>query len=147
MFAYLLATFALAAVTIVHAQTLPACAKDCLNSTSSSCSSTDILCLCNNSTLVANVVDCARSSCQGADFNSAASGAVALCAAVGVTLSSLPTGTASANATSMTASSSSTGSATTSAMSSLETSNGAAAMNPIQAIAGVALFGFAALAL
>ncbi|KAJ7367915.1 hypothetical protein DFH08DRAFT_829750 [Mycena albidolilacea] len=66
----------------------PACANDCLNKPSNlgGCAQTDETCLCKSLPFVQTTFACITAACQGADQQSAITGAENLCLNFGVTL-------------------------------------------------------------
>ncbi|KIY73234.1 hypothetical protein CYLTODRAFT_417203 [Cylindrobasidium torrendii FP15055 ss-10] len=96
---------------------LPSCAATCLATADfGSCDSSDYGCLCSSDKFISSVSSCITSSCSGDDLASATTVSTQLCAAAGVTLSNLPTGSATASGSST--QSSATGSAASSSSTS-----------------------------
>ncbi|KIJ98605.1 hypothetical protein K443DRAFT_9038 [Laccaria amethystina LaAM-08-1] len=116
-----LAAASASASTLLGRQSIPACAGTCIaNADLGGCSATDNTCLCKSSTFVTSTATCIESSCKGDDLDAAIAAAEQLCAAVGVTLSDLPTG----SATTAGASSSASGSAPATTATSPATTSG-----------------------
>ncbi|KAK7191189.1 hypothetical protein DPSP01_013524 [Paraphaeosphaeria sporulosa] len=125
--------FALAAAaTLAAAQDLsdiPTCALSCfaIAVPASGCSLTDTTCQCTTGKdkIQESITKCIPDKCEAADIAKVAPAVAKLCAAAGITLSDLPTGTAvSASGASNTASA--TGSASKTASGSASATSGAA---------------------
>ncbi|RDB17231.1 hypothetical protein Hypma_001870 [Hypsizygus marmoreus] len=164
--AILIATVASATASTLQARQLPACSGPCLigpDVDTGSCSATDNACLCRNEAFITKSTACIVDACTGDDLDTALAAAQALCKSVGVTLSgSVPTKTdtdtasetqtgtdttSAPTATSPPASSNtSTGTSTGTAPNSSQTGNSASTVT-MNAFAGLAAFGLAALAL
>ncbi|EDR04189.1 uncharacterized protein LACBIDRAFT_304862 [Laccaria bicolor S238N-H82] len=173
---FALVTVALAAASasassLYSRQNIPACAGTCIASADlGGCSATDNACLCKSTAFVDSTAACIETACTGSDLQAAIAAAEALCAAVGVTLSGLPTGSAttaaatgassgSAAATTATTPASSksaaasshsaaaSGSSTSSSAPAATSSKSAGSISGVNAFAGMAAFGLAALAL
>ncbi|KAF8893126.1 hypothetical protein BD779DRAFT_1508942 [Infundibulicybe gibba] len=141
--------------------TIPACAGPCLTTADlDGCALTDNACLCKSQKFVASSTTCIQGACKGDDLTNAEAAAVALCAAVGVTLtppaaSGSASGSASGAAASSTAPASGSAGATSAARPSASgsgsaapsTPSGAASVNGANALVGLAAMGLAALAL
>ncbi|KAF9001187.1 hypothetical protein BDQ17DRAFT_1426752 [Cyathus striatus] len=167
------AALSASASTLLARQSIPTCGQPCiLNADLGSCSATDTLCLCQSSAFVSSTTQCIVSSCSGQDLQDAEAAARALCAQVGVTLTdsvaASSTTAASGSSTGAAASSTATspaasgsGSSTRSGSSAASTpassssssapatssSASSASKNGINAVAGLAAIGLAALAL
>ncbi|OAX36897.1 hypothetical protein K503DRAFT_694271 [Rhizopogon vinicolor AM-OR11-026] len=97
-------------------QSLPNCAATCLaDADYGTCASTDDTCLCNSPAFINSTTTCIQATCTGSDLTSAEEASQALCAAVGVTLtsSSSSTGTATSTGTSEATSTSTSGATST----------------------------------
>ncbi|KAI0752869.1 hypothetical protein C8Q80DRAFT_481356 [Daedaleopsis nitida] len=134
----------------------PACSTDCLtNADFGSCDPLDDGCLCNDPGFVNSVTSCIQTACQGSDLTNAEGAAQALCAAVGVTLTSASTSTATTPATASTSgstptqSSASAGTDSTSAPAASQTAagNNGAASHGASALVALVAVGAAALVL
>ncbi|KAH9947877.1 hypothetical protein B0H21DRAFT_736774 [Amylocystis lapponica] len=142
-----LSALSASASSLLRRQSLPSCADPCIeNADLGSCSASDDTCLCNSSAFVNSVTSCITSSCTGSDLAEAEQAAVALCAAVGVTLSSPASTSGSSTPSSTAPSSSSSGSAShsstsSSSASSPTTSTNAAMSHGVNALAGLAAVG------
>ncbi|GLB39625.1 putative CFEM domain containing protein [Lyophyllum shimeji] len=150
-----LAVAAASASASLVSRQLPSCALSCISGPNvdlGGCAANDNACLCKSQTFVEKSTACITSSCKGAELQQALSLAQQLCAAVGVTLSGTPTGAPTATATSPGGSGNSTvtshsgASGSTSTAPPTQTSNSARS-NTAGALAGMAAFGLAALAL
>jgi CFEM-containing surface protein len=96
------AVFALALAAVANAQSAPACATTCVAQTPTSCSESDISCLCHDQNFITQATQCILVNCKGSDLTAAEQFAQQLCETVGVTLTStppLPTSTGAVNAT------------------------------------------------
>ncbi|KAG6829257.1 hypothetical protein H0H92_005137 [Tricholoma furcatifolium] len=156
--------FAVSSVSasIIARQSIPACADNCLfgsNVDYDGCSETDDVCLCKSQVFVSTSTSCIEAACSGSDLQTALQVSQEICAAVGVTLTSTyaaaSTGASSSTAaasaakstvTSPASSGSSAASSTTSSAAAAATTN-AAVSNSINALAGLAAIGLAAMAL
>ncbi|KAF8731534.1 hypothetical protein AX14_004734 [Amanita brunnescens Koide BX004] len=114
----------------------PTCATSCIEHADlGGCVASDSLCTCKNQAFVSSVTDCIYASCEGSDLTSAVSTAQAICAAVGVTLTSTPVLTSTAAGASATGNSNrpanitSVGSKTGTASASSATATNAASSN------------------
>ncbi|KAL1661799.1 hypothetical protein GGF50DRAFT_104839 [Schizophyllum commune] len=108
-----LAASASARVTV--RQNVPDCLLTCIaTADTSGCDSSDTACLCGNDTFVSSVTQCVQSSCSADDVQASLQGAQAVCAGAGVTLSDIPTGSASGSGSASATATSSGGSQTTS---------------------------------
>ncbi|KZP30868.1 hypothetical protein FIBSPDRAFT_95271 [Athelia psychrophila] len=107
-----LSAIASASASVYPRQSLPSCALPCLaNADFGNCGNTDNSCLCKSPAFVNGTTTCIESACSGSDLANAIAYSQALCAAVGVTLTSTPvaastSASASASATSAASSSS-----------------------------------------
>ncbi|KAG5649738.1 hypothetical protein H0H81_002241 [Sphagnurus paluster] len=133
------------------ARQLPACATACLtgpNVDYGGCSATDNLCLCKSQTFVTKSTECIETTCTGSDLETSLQISQQLCLAVGVTLTAptaTPTGGASASSAPSSGAAPSSASASSSASTPQKTN--AALANGVNAFAGLAALGLAALAL
>jgi len=120
-------------------QQFPSCAGPCLsNAFFGSCQPNDYGCLCRSNAYINSVSSCFVNACSGVELQDAVSGALNLCAAVGVTLTNtLPSPTASSN---------SGGSTTTTQAAATSNAALANSVTP-NALAGIIVFGLGALAL
>ena len=76
-------------VNRIHLLTLLYSQQSCLGGTSSvptSCSSTDVACICKNNSFVSGISCCVRNKCSGSDIQAAIGYAQQLCAGAGVTI-------------------------------------------------------------
>ncbi|KAJ8596835.1 hypothetical protein M405DRAFT_928505 [Rhizopogon salebrosus TDB-379] len=111
---------------LVARQSLPNCAVPCItNADYGNCSSTDDTCLCHSQAFINSTTTCIQASCTGSDLTNAEAASQALCAAVGVTLTTAPasTGVSSATSTGTSKSASSASSSTASPTSNAASSN------------------------
>ncbi|KIK02556.1 hypothetical protein K443DRAFT_515923 [Laccaria amethystina LaAM-08-1] len=170
---FALATVALAAAsasasTLFGRQSIPACAGKCIASANlGGCAATDNACLCRSQAFLSTAIPCVEMTCTGSDLAEAKNAAEQLCLAVGVTLTAV-LGSATAAASETGASSTASGSAaavttpapsssiaassagsstSSSAPAATSSSKSAGSIVGVNAFAGMAAFGLAALAL
>ncbi|THU97529.1 hypothetical protein K435DRAFT_63627 [Dendrothele bispora CBS 962.96] len=106
-FVVVAALFNGASASVLRARQIPNCAAQCIASADyGNCQPTDNVCLCNNNAFVSSTASCIASSCQGDELQEANAASQALCAAVGVTLTSSVAAPTSTTPTSTSASSS-----------------------------------------
>jgi hypothetical protein len=118
------------------------CALPCLTSTNpGSCALDDTSCLCHDQDFVNQATVCFQNSCSGDDLQKSIAAAVAMCQAVGVTLTTTPisTPTSSSHTSTPTSSPTSSGSNSGSNKSS-GVSNG---VNVLFALSALGLIGYA----
>ncbi|TDL27907.1 hypothetical protein BD410DRAFT_781822 [Rickenella mellea] len=90
---FALAGAASASAHLFGRQTIPQCGLDCIAKADfGSCLSSDTACLCKFQPFVDSTTQCIATTCQGQDLQNAITAAQELCAAVGVTLTSTPSG-------------------------------------------------------
>ncbi|KAL1742669.1 hypothetical protein HDZ31DRAFT_75371 [Schizophyllum fasciatum] len=100
-------------------QNVPDCLLTCIaTANTSGCDSSDTACLCGNDTFVSSVTQCVQSSCSADDVQASLEGAQAVCAGAGVTLSNIPTDTASGSGSNSATETSSSGESQTTASGS-----------------------------
>ncbi|KAF4603008.1 hypothetical protein EYR38_003413 [Pleurotus pulmonarius] len=158
MFTKVLSVALFAFSLVAGAQDIPSCALTCLGSTTgSSCSQTDIPCLCRDSAFITSTAQCILTACPADQIAAATQAAQALCGTAGVSVSipsiapSSSGSSAASGSTTPTAPVSSvsvtgTPSTTSSGAAPAQTSNGAVSQSA-NAVAGMVALGFAALAL
>ncbi|KAG9226958.1 hypothetical protein CCMSSC00406_0003369 [Pleurotus cornucopiae] len=158
MFTQVLSVALFAFSLVARAQDLPSCALTCLSSTSgSSCSQSDIPCLCRDNAFISSTAQCILTACPADQVAAATQAAQGLCGAAGVSVSIPSVAPSSSGSSSVsgsvtptapTASVSVTGtpSTTSSGAAPAQTSNGAVSQS-VNAVAGMVAFGLAALAL
>ncbi|EDQ99285.1 uncharacterized protein LACBIDRAFT_295998 [Laccaria bicolor S238N-H82] len=87
----------LMAHSLFSRQNIPSCAGECIASADlGGCATTDNACLCKSKVFVSSTAACIERTCTGSDLATAIAAAEAICAAAGVTLSDLPTVSATA---------------------------------------------------
>ncbi|KAF9781167.1 hypothetical protein BJ322DRAFT_1111888 [Thelephora terrestris] len=117
------------------------CALPCLTSSNpGTCALDDTLCLCKDQQFVQETTTCFESSCSGSDLTQSIAAAVAMCRAVGVTLSTSNSGPTS---TSSSTPSSTSGSSDSSFPGSSKNSGVANGVNGLFALSALGLIGYA----
>ncbi|KAJ7582076.1 hypothetical protein C8J56DRAFT_243796 [Mycena floridula] len=124
--------------------TLPDCANLCIAKADfDGCNPVDNLCLCKSQKFVSSSTNCIKATCTGSDLTEAISGAIELCASVGVTLTS---SSPAASQTQTGSAAPDNGAPTTTGAGPAATSN-AAVVHSAQALTGLAaiagIIGFA----
>ncbi|KAI0074342.1 hypothetical protein K474DRAFT_1665531 [Panus rudis PR-1116 ss-1] len=151
---------ATASAATLFARQYPDCANPCIaNADIGSCSADDLGCLCKNPDFISSTTSCILSSCSADDATKAEATARSFCETVGVTLTSTPAATStsasqssassgSSSATSAAPSGSATSPSSASSASPSATGSPNGAMtHGVNALAGLAAVGLAALAL